>query len=125
VPNLNFVLVCVLFVIFGMASGSQFLTFVMARDLSTHKSVGTAVSFVNMLSMLGGLIFQSGVGYVLDHTPSNLTLFHTPLTNYQIAISIVPLSIGLAFLVTLCAHFSFSRKNIYCPPRLKNASVKI
>ena len=67
-PGMPLSVVCAGFVVFGIFSSTQALTFAIGRDESPHGAVGTAVAFVNMLSMLGGMIFQSGVGTILDWT---------------------------------------------------------
>ena len=50
----------------GATSSTQMLTFTMARDIFGIRVIGMACAFVNTLSMLGGMIFQSGFGLLLD-----------------------------------------------------------
>ena len=50
----------------GITSSAQMLTFTMARDVFGIRVIGMAVAFVNTLAMLGGMIFQSGFGLLLD-----------------------------------------------------------
>ena len=102
--SLPFILVCILFVVFGIVSAVEALTFVIARDLSNHSSVATAVAFVNMLTMLGGMIFQRGLGELLDwhqhhHTIHGVHIY--TLSEYEHAIVIIPASLLLAFIVAL------------------------
>ena len=100
--QLPYVLTCVLFAAFGIASGCQFLTFVLAKDVASHKTTGTAIAFVNTLAMLSGLIFQSVVGWVLDRNSSALgesSGAHLA-SSYYVAMMIIPIGIGIAFLMT-------------------------
>lgn len=102
VKALNYVSVSVLFVVFGMASSVEILTFVLARDYSPHKhAIGTAIAFVNMLSMVGGLVFQGGLGKLLDlHLAGRVHhgIHYYSLNDFQHAIIIIPLSLLLAFI---------------------------
>ena len=102
---LSFWLVLSLFIVFGCFSSVECLSFVVAKDHtpSVH-GVGSAIAFVNALTMLGGLIFQRGVGYIMD-TQGHPHVVHGHLAysleQYQHALLIIPISLGLAFLVSL------------------------
>ena len=105
-PVMPYILVCILFVFFGFFSSSQVLTFAIARDLSNHRVVGMAVAFVNMLSMLGGTIFQSLVGKLLDlgwdgqFNPVTHERVYA-LSDYEHSIIIIPISLVLGALVAM------------------------
>lgn len=75
----------------GFFGGPQMLTFVMAKEGQENRLVGTVVAFVNMIGIVGALIFQPLVGYLADLTGSN----------FQLALTIVPLCAGLAALLVL------------------------
>lgn len=111
VHSLPFLLVCALFLIFGLVSAAETLSFVVARDLChSNVMVGSAVAFVNTLTMVGGMIFQGGLGKILDLTWSGgmqdgLRVYS--LHSYQIAISIVPISVLCAFLISLRVRESY------------------
>ena len=102
VGRLNFISVSCLFMLFGMASSVEILTFVLARDYSPHKqAIGTAIAFVNMLSMIGGMLFQAGLGKMLDlHSigRAHQGMRYYSLNDFQHAMIIIPLSLLLAFL---------------------------
>jgi len=105
VSQLNFILVSALFVLFGMVSSVEILTFVLAHDYSPHPhAVGTAIAFVNMLSMVGGMLFQGGLGELLDwHFIGRVhqgIRFYS-LNDYQHAMLIIPISLFVAFLCSL------------------------
>ena len=104
--SLPTVWVCVLFILFGICSAAQGLTFVIAKEMSpSRSSIGTAIAFVNMLSMMGGLIFQRGLGEILDWSWTGKIVhgirFYDVLS-YERAVTIIPISIGLAIIVSFC-----------------------
>lgn len=96
---LPYYLVCVLFVLFGMFSSSQVLTFAMGRDVCDLQVVGMVMAFINALSMLSGMIFQPGLGLLLEFF-KDPKLGYTVYT-YQKAIFIVPLCCLLSCLIAL------------------------
>lgn len=102
--GLPYMIVCGLFILFGMCSSVQILTFAIARDLSPAAAVGSAVAFVNTLAMLGGMIFQRGIGHMLDlawdGTIKNGIPVYT-LSNYKHAIVIIPIALVAAMVIAL------------------------
>lgn len=103
--HLSYFLVCTLFLIFGIFSSVEILSFVVAKDLSASKhAVGTSIALINAICMLGGMIFQRGVGELLDSQWSGAMFHGHPvysINDYEHAIIIVPISLGLAFLVSI------------------------
>ena len=65
----------------------------MVKDIVPNKMIGTAIAFVNTLTMASGMIMQSGIGQILDLTwngiMKNGTRFYS-IENYQIAVLIIP-----------------------------------
>jgi MFS family permease len=103
-PNMPYSLLCFLFVLFGVCSSVQVLTFAMARDLCSAHIAGTAIAFVNMLAMAGGMIFQRGLGEILDFSWSGHMLHGArvyALGDYEKAVSIVPICLALAIIIAL------------------------
>ena len=98
--SMPFYLVCTLFVVFGVSSSSQVLTFAMGRDVCDLKVVGMVMAFINTLSMLGGMIFQPGLGLLLNFF-ADPKLGYT-VQSYEKAIFIVPLCCFLSFLIAFC-----------------------
>lgn len=100
---LPYFLVVGLFALFGIFSAVQPLAFVIARDQTrSARNVGGAIAFVNMLTMLGGLIFQRGVGKIMDaeggtHIVHGVATYS--LMQYQHALIIIPVSLGLGVIV--------------------------
>ena len=103
--SLSYFSVCLLFFLFGIASSSQVLTFAIARDLSSAAIAGSAIAFVNTLAMVGGFIFQKGVGQLLDWNWTG-GMHHGErvysILSYEKSVAIIPVFLFIAFLVALC-----------------------
>lgn len=87
---------------FGVFTSAQSIVFALARESNVPWLAGTALAMTNMLVMLGGVLFQPLVGFLLDfisaaHTISsnaaNINVFS--MHGFQIALSILPISILL------------------------------
>lgn len=91
---------CLCFIFFGIFSSSQVLTFAMARDISSPQIAGTAIAFVNALAMIGGMVFQRGVGKLLDLSWSgHVNQLGDPvyqISDYQHALMIIPICLCIA-----------------------------
>lgn len=113
-PTLPYIGLCALFIVFGLFSSSQVLTFAIARDLTNHRIVGMTVAFVNALTMLSGLFFQSFVGKVLDwswtgaHSSDGARVY--TIVAYEHAVAVVPAALLLAAIIAL---FFRSKKKVH------------
>jgi sugar phosphate permease len=109
-PHLNFYTLCTVFVLFGMFSSSQILTFSVARDLCTASLAGTAIAFINTLAMVPGLVFQSGMGYILDlQRDGRVDAAGDPLylaDDYRNAFIIIPILLGIAFILNAIGYIN-------------------
>ena len=85
--------------LFGLASSVQVLAFAMVKDVVSNKIIGTAIAFVNALTMVTGMFMQSGIGQLLDWNwqgiIKNNHRFYT-LINYQKAILIIPVCLVIS-----------------------------
>ncbi|WP_027186487.1 MFS transporter [Desulfovibrio inopinatus] len=104
VPGISFPVLSAMLIAFGMFSATQSLTFVIASDVSVKSAVGTAVAFINMLAMLGGMIFQRGVGMLLDagwqgETVNGVRVY--TVQDYQRALVVIPICLALACLISI------------------------
>ena len=92
--NLSYFAVCAILMLFGLASSVQVLTFAMVKDVVSNKTVGTAIAFVNALTMFTGMFMQSGIGQLLDLNWQGAMRhghrFYT-VENYQTAMLVIPL----------------------------------
>jgi MFS family permease len=103
-PIQSFVLCYVLMFLFGFATSSQVLVFPLGKETNSDKMAGTSLALVNAFVMMGGLIFQPVIGWVLDYTWHGSFLngaryFST--TDYRLAMSVIPVCMIFAFILSL------------------------
>lgn len=88
----------------GVSISGMVVTFGVIKDINDKSVNGTANGFNNMAILIGGIIFQPMVGVVL-HTLWNGKLVNNipvySLSNYKIALSIIPVCFLLAFVVSM------------------------
>ncbi len=105
VHNLPAMAVYLLLLIFGFLSSVQILVFAIAREVSPIKISGTAIGLLNMLVMIGGLVFPPMIGKILDLNWVG-TLFNGARIYsahaYMLALSVLPVGILAGILLTLC-----------------------
>jgi MFS family permease len=94
----------VLLFLFGVFSSIEVVCFAVGRETSPRHVSGAVVSFVNLLVMLGGLVFQPVVGKILDiywsgQLAQGVRVYD--VHSYQLALTIVPILI--LFGVICCA----------------------
>ncbi len=104
VPHLPFSAIYSLFFIAGAASSGQFLAFASITDINTRDRAATASGMHNMLCMFSGILMQPVIGRILDLVWSGERVNGSPyysLSDYHLALAIVPLSLVLAGLCVL------------------------
>lgn len=82
--------------LFGFFIGVEILVFAIINYLCHKEISATAMGFVNMLIMLGGIYLQPKIGLILDH----LTAFEE-LFKFKIALTILPIGLIIASTVSL------------------------
>ena len=88
----------VIFFFIGVATGTHPLIFAMAKENYSNRIAGTVVAFTNTLIMLGGLLFQPFVGFLLDishGTLHTLNDYNYTASNFTHALSIIPISLAI------------------------------
>ena len=122
-PGLKIHTVYFLLFMLGFFYSSQAVVFALARELSPKHAAGTAMAFTNMLVMLGGMLVQPLVGWLLDFSvkhrlPSvhvNLAHMtkhaHTIYTavDYQFALQVIPVGILIACIITYFLKETYAR----------------
>ncbi len=102
-PIENLYIVTILLGLMGFFAGANALSFVIARECCSAKIAGTAISFVNMIVMLSGLIFQPVIGVLLDFfsqsTQPENGLIGYGVVDYQQAFSIMPIGLLISIVV--------------------------
>jgi len=114
IPNIDAIHLDALLFLLGIFYSVQCIVFVVGRELSPNEAAGTAMAMTNMIVMLGAMFLQPLVGKLLDFSLSthltqididaaaisNLQKFYTT-SDYQFALSIIPLGILTAAFLTL------------------------
>ncbi len=88
---------------FGIFTSVQVIVFAVGRELNPLQLSATACAFINMIVMVGGMIFQPLIGHIVDlsfvsHGGSAVNL---TAKSYQIALSIIPI------LLVVCSFLSY------------------
>ncbi len=98
----NKFLMQVLLFTFGLFSAGFLPAFALVKELCNQKYVATALSFMNMMNMVGIAIVQPAVGFILDGLWSGQMSHHVRIytvSNYQIALAILPIGMLVALLL--------------------------
>ena len=102
-PNIPVKIVSVIFLLFGMFSSAENITFAIARESCAREISGTAVAVNNMLVMFGGMLLQPLVGEMLDSRWVGTMHAGHPIfsnANYQHALFVLPVGLLLAAILT-------------------------
>ncbi|TGW14933.1 MFS transporter [bacterium NHP-B] len=93
----------VLLFLVGFFMTGQTLVFTVGAEIVSHNVKGVTTGFVNTIVMIGGVVFQPCVGFILDSMwdgrIQNGVPFYT-LENYKIALGLIPVCMFCA-LITL------------------------
>ena len=87
---------------FGVFSAGFLPAFALAKELSNQKYVATALSFMNMMNMVGIAIVQPAVGFILDGLWSGQMTDQVrvyTVANYQVALAVLPVGMLVALLL--------------------------
>ncbi|HAZ7573465.1 TPA: MFS transporter [Legionella pneumophila] len=110
-PGLNESNIQALMFLLGLLYSAQAIVFAVGRELSPGEAAGTAMAVTNMIVMLGAMFLQPLVGHLLDFSLSthlsdatgiavdNMSKLYT-VDDYQFALSIIPLGILIAAILT-------------------------
>lgn len=115
IPSIPWSLMCVALFLFGAAASSQSVTFGVVQDNNPSTAAGTAVGFNNMAVILGGVIFQPLVGFMLKAHWNGTMINGLPfygLDNYRSALILLPLCSIIGILSSL-----FLVKETHCRPQ--------
>ncbi len=103
-------IVCSLIFLFGFFSSTEIVCFAIGRENCPFHMSGSAVSFVNMLVMFGGMLFSPLVGKLLDHTWSGQMVDGVrsyTAANYQVALVMIPLCLLAALFLSFMMRESY------------------
>lgn len=94
--NLSFFQINGLLFFYGFFCSAEVIVFAIAKDTSKSNFAGTVLASVNMIIMLGGVIFQPLVGKFLDFFWNGQIYNHMRIyspSDYQLVLSFLPLSL--------------------------------
>lgn len=104
VQSLSVIAIYLILFSFGFFSSVQILIFAIAREVTSVKISGTAIGLVNMLVMIGGIVFPPAIGKILDVHWTGTMVDGARIYSahaYTLALSLLPLGIFFGILCTL------------------------
>ena len=110
-PPHSLAIVSILLFLFGFFSSTEIVCFAIGRENCPFHMSGSAVSFVNMLVMFGGMVFSPLVGKLLDTAWSGqvgengVRIFSAH--DYQTALMMIPLSLLVALVLAFIMRESY------------------
>lgn len=99
IPNLPYHVAMPLAFSFGLFSSGFFTVFALIKESHPTRRVGTAMGFMNMINMSGGIILQPLIGWILDKLSTGELVNGVPVfskMSYTWAMTTLPLFIILA-----------------------------
>jgi MFS family permease len=128
-PGLSTHWLNILMFLLGLLYSVQSIVFAVGRELSPDEAAGTAIAMTNMIVMIGAMFLQPLVGRLLDWSlltrQASLPIQDLPLTkmqqlytvdDYQFALSIVPLGILIAALLTFFLKETYAHTDDHVGP---------
>ncbi|NGX48580.1 MAG: putative sulfoacetate transporter SauU [Candidatus Anoxychlamydiales bacterium] len=112
-PFIHIYIVYVLLFLVGLFSSAELLSFSLAIELNTFKAKATAAAFTNFIISMGDIIFQPLVGRLLDSNwngsiVEGIRVYR--VEDYQIALSCLPMTLVLAFILLFFVKEKSSKK---------------
>lgn len=104
VQSLSVLAIYIILFLFGFFSSVQILIFAIAREVTSIKISGTAIGLVNMLVMIGGIVFPPAIGKILDINWTGVMVDGARVYSahaYTLALSLLPLGIFFGIILTL------------------------
>lgn len=99
----------------GLFMTGQTLVFAVGAEMMPSSVSGVSTGFVNSLVMTGGVMFQPLVGFLLDFLWDGRMCNDIPvytLSNYQTALSIIPLCMLISLLILFLIPETYKEKSV-------------
>ncbi len=112
-PGLSFSNLATLFFILGFSCGAHPICFALGKENNSIQISGTAVAVTNMLTMVGGAVFQPLVGKLLDWHAMGEMIAGTPVysaADYTFALSIMPVCVGVGSFLCFFLKETYGRQ---------------
>ncbi len=124
VPELNATSLNLLMFLLGLLYSVQSIVFAVGREVSPKEAAGTAIAMTNMIVMIGAMFLQPLVGRLLDWSlvQREASLSSIPVDkmqqfytahDYQFALSIIPLGILIALILTFFLRETHAHADIH------------
>jgi MFS family permease len=105
VPNINIVLMFILFFMLGFSSAGYVLSYAVMRDIVPSHVRGTAMGYTNMMCILvGAPVLQPLIGWLLK---DDLVHYADKARAYQHALSVLPVCVGVGLVLTLLVRETY------------------
>lgn len=124
IPMHSIIIVSTLLFLFGLFCSVENICFAIGYESSSPMVAGTAVAFVNMLTMLSGFVFQPFIGKLLDwfwtgDMQNGIRIYSHH--NYRLALISLPICMLISLVLTLFLResYGFNFKNL-----VKNAEIE-
>jgi hypothetical protein len=102
---------CIVVIIIWFITSVELICFAVGHESAPHNVAATSMAFVNMLTMVGGFIFQPLIGKFLDlswsgqiHNGMRIYSAH----DYRIALTAIPIGMLLSAALTFVLRESFT-----------------
>lgn len=125
-PGLTLRSLCVLMFSLGLLYSVQSIVFAVGREVSPKEAAGTAIAMTNMIVMIGAMFLQPLVGRLLDWSlasrESAMLTNAVPVdkmeqlyvaSDYQFALSIIPIGILIAAILTFFLKETHAHANVH------------
>lgn len=90
---------------YGLFTSVEILIFAIGNDISSSGMSALSTAFINTLVMLGGVVLQPLIGFILD-----LAISIDATDNFRIALSMLPVSLLIAGILSLMLAESYIKK---------------
>lgn len=103
-PSLSLFAIDSLLFLFGLFASTEVIVFAIARESCAHHLSASALAIVNMLVMLGGVLFQPLTGYFVDLTWTGTLVDGVrsyTADGYKLALVTLPATFLLTFILSL------------------------
>jgi len=101
---LSFPMLCAVLFLFGIGACSQVICFIISRENNPTHVAATAISFINLLTMAGGVICQPLIGKLLDRFWDGQMrhgIHYYSASAYQHALLFLPILMLISTILTL------------------------
>jgi hypothetical protein len=109
---MSFVYICIFLLLFGLFTSAEVICFAIGFESASKVVSATAVAFVNMITMLGGFVFQPLIGILLDfawrkHGTLQQGIKLYTIHDYRIALSVIPIAMLISVVASLTLRESY------------------